>query len=470
MRFAKTNTLKKANSLIQATVLVIASLAPALLLHGSASAGTVQNRYIDMSSITSSGGSSVNGSGRDGGDAFGQNVTYTVGFDMPATGNVGAVVVEFCNDAAGGPIVLQACTAPTGLDVNTGTAVANQAGITGFTKIGAAIVPAANRFGVENATAQSITSNLLDTTTIDGQNYPASDVQFDITGITNPTVLGTFYARIIVYAANTNLPATSWVSTATGTNGIGTRVHDGGIALAVSRELTVTARVQEVLQFCVGTDDDSILTFALGAVGARTGKSCADVTGTALDLGVVDSNNIQRTSDADVGTNGNDGVAMIRTNAIDGATVYYKAEQEPGLSFGGAGTLRIAHSDNCGTIGSVANVCFNSAGGDVTNPTQTAMTLGTELFGMTLTNLDTSAGGATTALVCNANYDGDGTCTAGVATGYAWDPTGAFDTLATSAGPIDDEMVNIEFAATASPTTPTGVYTVTANFVATGQF
>ena len=452
------------SALLQAAVLAFSLVVPMLLLQGTSGAATIVNRYIDMSSVTSSGGNSTNGSGRDGGDAFGQSVTYTVGFDMPSTGNVGAIVVEFCSDSAGGPIILQTCTAPTGLNVNTGTAVANQNGISGFSKI-ATIVPAANRFGIENGTPQSITSNTTDTTTIDGRTYPASDVKFDITGITNPTSVGTFYARIIVYSANGNLPTTSWVSTATGNNGIGTRAHDGGVALSVVNHLTVTARVQEVLQFCVGTETSSTLT---GGPGARaTGDDCTDVLGTDLDLGVVDSNNIQRTSDGDIN---NDGVAMVRTNAIDGVAMFYKAEQETGLSNGGAGALRITGVDDCGTISAVNNACFNSAGGNVTNPSQSSITAGTELFGMTLTNHDTTAGGATNAVSCNSNYDGDGSCGSGAATGYAWDPTEAFDTIAASTGPVDDELVNIEFAATASPTTPTGLYTVTANFVATAQY
>ena len=463
----KTNvlhTLARANAIVVAGVVALSALVPMLLIREKAGAATIVNRYIDMSSTMSSGGNSTNGSGRDGGDAFGQTVTYTVGFDMPSTGNVGAIVVEFCSDSAGGPIILQTCTAPTGLNVNTGTAVANQNGISGFSKI-ATIVPANNRFGIENGTPQSITSNTTDTTTVDGRTVPASDVKFDITGITNPTSAGTFYARIIAYAANGNLPTTSWVSTATGNSGIGTRAHDGGTALSVANHLTVTARVQEVLEFCIGTETSSTLTGGPGARG--TADDCTDVSGTDLDLGVVDSNNIQRTSDGDIN---NDGVAMIRTNAIDGVAMFYKAEQETGLSNGGAGALRIAGVDDCTTISAVNNACFNSAGGNVTNPSQSAITAGTELFGMTLTNHDTTAGGATNAVTCNSNYDGDGSCGAGAATGYAWDPTEAFDTLASSTGPVDDEIVNIEFAATASPTTPTGLYSVTANFVATAQY
>lgn len=443
--------LARANAFVAAAVIAGSALLPAILLQGSASGATIENRFIDMSSALSSTPSS-NGSGRDGGDAFGQSVTYTVGFDMPSTGNVGAIVVEFCSNS---PIYLDSCTAPTGMDVDTGTAVANQNGISGFTKVGAAIVPAANRFGIENGTAQSITSNTADTSTVDGiTTYPNADVKFDITGITNPTTLGSFYARVYVYSANTNLPGTAWDATATGATGVGTPVHDGGYALATANELTITARVQEVLEFCVGTDTDSSLANAAA-------DDCGDVTGTDLSLGVVDSNSVSKTSTIAVP---NDGVFLIRTNALNGASVFYKSEQDTS-----SGKLKQTGATCSGV--SLADACFNSAGTtQVDIDTLNAGDSSTERFGMTLRDLNTTSGGATTALSCTADYDGDGSCGTGAVTGYAWDDTGSFDTLVSATGPIDDEKASIEFAATAAPTTPTGLYTVTANFVATSIF
>ena len=157
---------------------------------------------------------------------------------------------------------------------------------------------------------------------------------------------------------------------------------------------------------------------------------------------------------------------------LDGE-IKFRANNDWGVNYGdngGDGTLRQAGVDDCGTIANVDNACFNSAGGDVANPTQAAITAGSELFGMTLRDLNTSSGGQTSSMTCDGNYDGDGSCGAGAATGYAWDPTGAFDTIASSSGPVDDEKASIEFAATASTTTPTGLYTATANFVATSTF
>ncbi len=462
MKNTKTS-LYRINLFAQAALLAVSLLLPVVLMQDRAGAATIQNRFIDMSSVQSSGSDSSNGSGRNGDDAFGQNVTYTVGFDMPITDDVGAIVVEFCENADGGPITLQTCTAPAGLDVNTGTAVAEQNGITGFSKITDGVVDAANRFGVSIASGSEI--NIL--SNIDTTRFANSDVKFDITGITNPSASNeTFYARIIVYSDSANLPATSWVPTATGDNGVGTYTHDGGVALATASHLTVSARVQEVLQFCIGTQVGS-------SIGPATGDDCLDLGGTDLDLGVVDSGNIQRTSDTDIdpigAPSGNNGLAMIRTNAIDGAAIYYKAEQESGIT-DGAGTLRQTGIDDCGTIANVNNACFNSAGGESPDPTKVTINTGIELFGMTLRNRITTTGGNTDVLTCDINYNGDGSCGPGAATQYAWDPSGEFDTLATSTGPIDDELVEVEFAATASPTTPTGAYTVTANFVATSQF
>ncbi len=443
---------KRASAIAQAAVLALAAFAPVLLVtNGASAAGQLTTRYIDMSANQTS-----EGSGRDGGDAFGQDVTYRVSFNVDTSATVEGIVIEFC-DSATGPIIGDACTAPTGLKLDITGASTGDTTALAFTEV-STLLNANWAIDTTNST-----DNLLvisDATTTGDSLIKGNTITFDLgtsaaaDGIVNPTSAGTFYARILTYT--NDVTAAAYASATPGTH-----VDDGGIALSVANHLTVTARVREVLEFCIGTETDS--TYAT----RDSTDDCTKIIGTALDLGVVEASTIQRTSDIDIA---NDGVAMIRTNAQNGAAVYYKAEQESGLTNGGDGTLRIAGVDDCTTIANVDNVCFNSAGGDVTNPTQSAITANTELFGMTLTNLDTTMGGATANLSCDPNYDGDGLCGSGTATGYAWDPTGVFDTIATSSGPTDDEAVNIEFAATASPTTPTGLYTVTANFVATPTF
>lgn len=423
-------SLRKASAILQAAVIASVAMLPALLYGSTASGAQLTDRYIDLSSVQSSGGNSTEGSGRDGGDAAGQDVTYTVGFTVQTTGNIGGIAIDFCGDS---PITGDTCTAPTGFNVNEGTLLlANQTGITDF-----------------QIDAATDSNTLILTRTGGAQNVNNGvAVELDLgstaaaNGITNPTSVGAFYGRILTYAT------TGAAQGYTDSTVPGAFVDDGGIAMAIANELTVTARVQEVLEFCIGTDDDSSL-------ANIAGDDCTDVSGTDLDLEVVDSNTIATTSNI---SDPNDGVVLIRTNAANGAVIYYKSEQDTS-----SGKLKIAGGTCVGT--NFDDPCFNSTG-----TTQNAIVAGTEEFGMTLRDLNTTSGGATTAVTCNAEYDGDGSCSTGAVTGYAWDDTGSFDVIASSAGPIDDEKASVEFAATASPTTPTGLYTVTANFVATSTF
>jgi hypothetical protein len=352
-------------------------------------------------------------------------------------------VIQFCSDS---PIIGDSCTeanAAIGLDLTGVTVSASDPG-------GRDIDPSSWTVG-----GDSDTFILSDATGITGA--AGDTVAFDIDGITNPTSTGTFFARILTYELNTN--ATGYTAGTPGSN-----IDDGGIALAVANELTITARVQEVLEFCIGTETASIGAInASGIAGYDPVDSCNQISGTDLSLDVVGSG-LATTSNIDTP---NDGVMMVRTNAINGVSVFYKAEQD-GSANGGQGALKIQTVDCSVTLTDLDDACFNSVG-----TTRTPITAGTENFGVALKERITTTGGATDAVTCDAQYRGDGTagCT-GTVTGnnYAWDDTGAFDTIASSGGPVDDELVALEFAATASPTTPTGLYSVTANFVATATF
>lgn len=430
-------SLKKTSALFQAGILAFAAMLPLVALVSPASAaGQLFNRYIDLSGNLTS-----DGSGRDGTDTAGQDVTYRVGFDVEtAHANIEAIVLDFCDS----PLVGTACTAPTGFDVNEGTvAVTAVAGITGtWTKH-----------------ANTDTNTLILTKTA-GDTLAADDtVTFDLgtaaaaDGITNPTSPGSFYARIVTYDDETFADD----YTSLDPDVTGAHIDEGGIAMAIANELTITARVQEVLQFCVGTTDS----------GATS--DCTDISGTAVDLGIVDSSVVNDTTASPA-------FAMVRTNAYYGASVYYKAEQNATY-----GKLKIAGAA-CTNNTSELDRCFNSAIGSGTTaaPVSQEINAGTEGFGMTLTGVDVTNGGATGNLSRDAAYDGDGTtgsataCTAADAgtnqSCWAWADAGSFDTIASSSSVLDDEMVTIAFAATAAPTTPTGLYSVTANFVATATF
>jgi hypothetical protein len=381
---------------VQLAVLTGAGLTPALI--GTASAAQLTSRKITMGYSNTSR----------------TDVTYTPSFVIATTGNIRGIVVDFCSDS---PLIGQTCTAPTGFDVNeSGLAIANQTGISGFT-IDAATDT--NTVVLVNAAGGSVNS--------------ATTVSFDLgagggaDGITNPSTNGSFYARILTYA--TTAGATGYVSTAPNTGAA--RTDDGGVAMSTNNQLTINARVQEQLQFCVGTTD------------AATNNDCTDISGTSIDLGVVDS--------TAVAASANDaGKAMVRTNAQSGVVIVYRSEQNTS-----SGKLKVAGATCSGV--STADQCFNSA-----TTTQQPIVAGAEMYGMTIESVN-QTNGSTTNLGEDPEYDGSGD-------GYAWDDTGTADQIASSSTVVDDEMLELKFAATASITTPPGAYTVTATFIATATF
>ena len=231
--------------------------------------------------------------------------------------------------------------------------------------------------------------------------------------------------------------------------------------------------MQEHLDFCVGSTavDDAV---------TSAGAACANITGTSVDVGNVESGftNVSPVTATNGGSNTN-GVAMVRTNAYNGAVVDYKSLQNSS-----SGTLKVAGASCSGA--STTDQCINAQG-----TTQGTFTAGTEKYGMTVAGVNC---GSTTSYSCvfttgtynlqrDTAYDGNGANTysaeadqvAGTtANGFAWDDTGTADRIASSGSStvkvIDDEALILKFAATAAATTPTGSYTVQADFIATPTF
>ena len=261
-----------------------------------------------------------------------------------------------------------------------------------------------------------------------------------IGGLTNNgTVNTTFFARVRIYSA----------STVNGSGQFnGTVIHDGTVAGATAQVLTVQARVQEVLQFCIGAETASNVTAWTGA-----GSSCSSITGTTVDLGAVDSTAAAVTPDAD--GNNMDGIAMLRTNAVNGATINYKSILETS-----SGALKIP-GQTCGstdiTVGTKTDRCFNST--TAGNPFSAS---GTEGFGMRLVNADLASETPTANLSASSPYSS--------ATDYSWNDVGGSVLVASSTGStdkvVDDEAFQLRFGARSALTTPTGQYSVQAEFIA----
>jgi hypothetical protein len=306
---------------------------------------------------------------------------------------------------------------------------------------------------------------LIDKTTADNTNN-ADELQIAIGGFTNDDTVNTsYYTRMRLYSdAGTTL------------------VWEGVFAQSTANQLTINARVQERLDFCTGV---SAVDNATTSIGADCAAVTANGLGTTIDIGVVDSSTIcisGPTNPCEIDNTYN-GVAMIRTNAFNGAVIDYFAEQN-----NGSGQLKVAGATCVDTFTTNTDQCFNSAdsNSDYSNgANQQTFTAGTERFGMTIAGVNC---GSTTGYTCtfasgaynlvrDVEYDGNGANTFGTSQGFAWDSRGGttgVDRIASSAGSsvkvIDDEALILKFAATAAVTTPTGQYTVTSTYIATATF
>ncbi|MDQ3094257.1 MAG: hypothetical protein M3Q70_03735 [bacterium] len=428
---------KRANLLILAGIMASATLLPVLLTQKVSAYAQPTNRSIDLSTS----------------EVSATDVTYTVNYTAATSSTIRGIVIDFCDS----PLVGTVCTAPAGLNTNFATlALVQTAGISGFAVDSSAGASSANQVVLTHATVGSAMTAGTTIVTFSLGAAGAAD------GFTNPSANGSFYARIATYTLAAD--AISYDSSITGATNPGASAQDaGGVAMSTANQITINARVQEVLVFCVGTTD------------AATTNDCADISGTVVDLGVVQAGT-PNISPVPVVNGGNNlgGLAMVRTNGVNGVVIDYFAEAVTGDAgaqgyAGGLGALRVSGSTCAGdgtiATGAKTDQCFNSAG-----TTQLVFAGADEGFGMTASAVDVT-NGTTTNLVRDAEYDGNGTNAAG--NGWAWSQT-TTDTLASSTGSavkvVDDEMLVLTFAAQAAVTTPTGQYGVTSTYVATASY
>jgi len=436
-------SMRKSALWFYAAVLAGASVLPFLMV-GSASAATVQltNRSAAVTNAIPS-------------TAF--DITFEFNTPTNASEDIEAIEFEFTDDP------LAAYNSDTLANTPSGTATYSaQSGFAQAT----AFADSAFTVG-RNATGGTATNQLLVTRTEVGSESANTNASVTLTGLThNATANTTFYIRMRMFNSNTVQDAT-------------TLVWEGAVAQSTSQTLNVSARVQERLEFCVGST-------AVDNATTSPGADCTAITGNNVDLGVV-SNSLVNTSPVPTTSGGNatNGIAMVNTNAVNGTVVQYAAILESGISApNGGGTLKI-DAATCASLGSFIDQCFNSQGA-----TQATFTAGTENFGMTVAGTNCGSNGSV-AYDC-VYTDGDvnlqpqspyvggtftegATSTFGAATGYAWVDDGTYTTIASTSGTtatqvIDDEALILKFAATASATTPTGQYDVDIDYVATPTF
>lgn len=389
--------MKRISYITAATVISLGSLLGFVSQSASAAAGTP--RLIMMSNSSNAAATATTG--------------YQVQFKTMSTYTGQAIIVDFCTS----PILSTTCTAPTGFSAAAVTITTNTAPMNTQTWTAAAIN--SNRtVKLTQATGVSFTS--------------ATTADFTLNFIQNPTALGTFYARIYTYSAVAG--GTSYVDTAPDTGA--THVDDGGVALSTDNTVTVTAKVQETLTFCVFT---SVSTTGVSCPGTISGVVLGDTNGV---LSSTTTNYLSNTA---------------------GVTPFYA---QLGLASNATGGV-IVRAKSTGTLTSGANTLATSGTGSGSCTADSAAA-GTEQFGFNVT----AGTGGTGTQTADAGY----ACGAG---SHSFDTTNTpnltsatGDPVLSTAGPSTEPTTEalVQFMAKASTTTKSGVYTSTFTFIATGSY
>lgn len=308
------------------TAAVVAAVALIPLFSGTATAGQVTSRSIQMSTSTPS-----------------ATASYLVTF-TPATTAAQSLVIDFCSNSA---IIGGSCTAPTGFSASS---VSFTAG-TGTTNWA---------LGTTAASTVKLTKNT-------GSNLGTSAVSFTLGNLTNSSTTGTFYARIYLYGDTTYGGTGTAYSSPTA---IGTNTDYGGFALSTAAAVSITATVMETLTFCVSA--------------AAPGSGCSGTSAPTLTIGhgsplTLDASAVDTAA----------AYHQLSTNANSGAIVNLKVTSSTacaGLSRDGGTTCPIPAKGAFGTVAAGTaffglNVANGSGGtGTVTADTDYGTTAGS--YGM----------------------------------------------------------------------------------------
>ena len=376
-----------------------------------------------MSDSGQSGGAITTGVGS------GTNVTYSFKFTTSQAAQ--SMIIDFCNSS---PVIGDNCAGPTGMDASAATLT----GITGnITAAGWTVTATASQVRISKTTGTAAAAGIQNFT-LSGLTNPASVLYGGL-----PKPVGTFYARMYTYADTTYGGTTTAYASPTVP---GNYKDYGGVALSTNQIITITARVQEQLTFCVSGANTSTWT---------TTNDCSDTQAAvapALILGHGTPTSILDNSAVDTGTV----YSQISTNATYGAAIAMRDSNTTcgGLSADGGLTCAIpANNTGAGT--------------------PAAIVAGTAAFGMYVTNGTLGTNGVGT-LTADPNYN-DGTPTHyGMDTETTTDAGSVIgtygDRVAYTNAPCYRLNNAYTFAATASLTTPAGIYTANMDLIATGTF
>ena len=429
---------------LTALALVVGSAVPALLLSTAEAAGAqMLNRQIQMSDSSPSGNANFTT-----GIGSGTNVTYKIDFTSASPATIGGIVIDICSNT---PIIGDAtCTSPAGFNWGsaTPTATVNGATLGGTWTASATVGDSVTRYPVLKLT------NAVPVA-------PTGLVTITVTGVTNPTqgaVTGqSFYARVTTFATSAGMstayPATDLnrsSMTTMETNGL---VDYGGVALSTTTPITVTAKVMETMMLCTS-----------GTLMAATG--CTDATSPSVNIG-EDYNGTKILRDDAISTAS--AWSMISTNASTGYGIWLRGRN----TCPEGGMTKVASTNVC-------EIPAAHSGAGVAGPLVIGRTTGNAAFGMRVGN-GAFVGTGTGTNTAVEKWTGDDTINGTIvpnASNYLMDTTSGNDNInyvygsqvvdsTQQANSVQNEYF---FAATASPTTPAGIYTQTFSLIASGRF
>lgn len=376
---------RRVGSSLAAVGMLLGMVAPAVV-PALASADVLTSRSIALSSSV----------------ADAASTTYQIKFTT--TGAAGAAIVDFCG---GSPIPGQTCGALAGFSVS-GASVSSSTPSATFTAVSATQAKFVATMGA------------------------AANVTIDLAAVHNPTAVGTFYARIVTYVASAD--ADDYTSTDLDDN----TVDQGGVALATTNAIGISASVRESLTFCVA-----------GGTAEIT-DNCANASANAPNLVLGEDDGSGSVALSSSAVSEGDIYTQLSTNAAGGAVVRMKSN-----ATGCGGLVRQgAVSNNCNiapitTAGTIANTTAQF-GVKVAAGTDTGNAFGT-----------VAASGDYDASDYYMNYvSGDAS---GVTSTYG-------DPIFASTGAAANRNMKLTFGASAAPQTPAGNYKATLNLIATGTY
>ena len=391
-----------------AAILAVAALLPTVVMLGRADAAQVSSRSVQLSN-SATGATSVE---------------YTIQFTLAtASTNLEGVVVDICAGDSS-PLVGVACTAPSSFSWGTPTIVSAFIGSDDVSTWSAGLLNGGRTLTLSDATGVATAASDVVTIVVSGVSNPS-----DVDTVAANDQVGTFYGRMLTF--NDSAEVANYLPTnGTTTTGV---VDFGGSAMSTTNDLTVTARVQENIRFCLYTDGP--------------GQTCATGTGSAIDIP--------------------DATTPLNANSVSTANAYFNVSSN---ALSGVNIRMWSNNGNDGVLTSGAYTI--SAFGPTVDDACTANSTNTsvEQFGLRI-----NAGASVTAAApydCAAgNHGWDADNTAGSGANDATTVGSAYgDTVATTAGANDASESTLEFAAKSALTTEAGIYTTALNYIATGTY